>query len=188
MDKSELYSARYDAEWIHRSHLFNMTNFCMVTATIVGTALFAEMQSFNYESVYSVIFIPLALISFSFLVAAFVNIRRALVEHEYQFLPKPEELEEHFSAIEEWQRNNAVKGNPNAVFEEFLKTRTVEASSTNFDTNSAKASYVRLAMRSITRALAFLAVASIPYLLEMTNVVQAASRFLPDLLPIGEVP
>ena len=170
MNRGKLYKEQYDLEWSHRSHLLSMTNFCIVAATIVGTTLVAEMQSFDYSAVYdahkilALLFVGSAGMAAVFVAIAIVSVCKALIGHEYKYLPSLGELNEHYLHIESLFGNSNM-GDPDIVFGEFVNSRLIEAADANFDTNMARAVHIERAMKSISWSLGGLAFASLLYLL-----------------------
>ena len=181
MDRNRLYKEQYDLEWSHRSHLLSMTNFCMVAATVIGTALVAAAQSFNYASGYSALFfVPLLLASAIALVRALHHIGKSLIGRNYKYLPPPEELESHYTNLVAWALPSSSGLNPDAEFEQDLHRLIAAAASVNFKTNSEKAAFVQRALASIRWSLMLLAFAALPYLMGNTVDEQAIISFFTD--------
>ena len=181
MDRNKLYKEQYDAEWNHRSHLLGMTNFCMVAATVIGTALVAAAQNFDYTPEHSTFFFVLLLLaSLVTLAVSFYYIGRALIGKDYKYLPKPKQLEDYHAEIAAWTKQKGSKTGPDAEFEQNLQEMIATAASANFDTNRAKAFFVQRALTNISWSLVLLATAAVPYLLGSTGIVQAMLSLFTD--------
>lgn len=177
MDRNQLYKEQYDLEWSHRAHLLSMTNFCMVAATVIGTALVAAAQSFNYTSGYGPLFISFFLVSLTFLAAALFHISKSFIGQEYRYMPTSEQIEGHYAHLQKWRQEKKVGGEPNAEFEDYLLDRFAEAASANFYTNRMRASFVQSALMNVVWSLVFLAASAIPYLLGSTGMAKAVILF-----------
>ena len=178
MDRHQLYKEQYDLEWSHRAHLLSMTNFCMVAAIAIGTALVAVAQSFDYASGYSLYgFVPLLLASVTAWALSLYYIGRTLIGQEYGYLPKAEQLEKHYANITAWTKMQSAAVDPDAEFERDLQQKIAAVASLNFETNSRKTASLQRALAGIAWSLALLAVAAIPYLLANTGGEEAIVSF-----------
>ena len=178
MDRHQLYKEQYDLEWSHRAHLLSMTNFCMVAAIAIGTALVAATESFNYASSYSALcFVPLLLASATALALALHHIGKSLIGRNYRYLPTPEELESHYTSLAAWAEAPRGAVNPDAEFKQDLHRLIAAAASVNFNTNSEKAAFVQRALAGIRWSLVLLAFAALPYLMGNTGGEQAVISF-----------
>ena len=166
----QLYKELSDHEWFRQSHLLRMTNLCMVAATVLGTALVAVLQGFDYGASLQTPFLGFAALSGLALACALYCICRALIGYEYSHLPLPSELEAHHSALHDWYRaNSGAVGNPDSAFDEYILLRVIQAVGFNDRVNTRRGAFVQKALVFLAISLVFLAATAMPYLLAQLN-------------------
>ena len=166
MDRMAWYQKQYDLEWVHRAHLFDLTKFCILATTVLGTAIAAAAHSFNYAAQPWIVWpfgALLALSALSLLIGLF-HIRGSLLDQWYSYPPKAGELESDFARITQWVEDHGGDSSPEDLLGEDLHARIVAAADVNFETNRARASRIQRALRWLARSLVPLFGAALLYI------------------------
>jgi hypothetical protein len=164
--KEDLYKDRYDFEWNHRSHILGVTNVCIVAATIVGSSLVAEAQSFDYGSHYKILFISIWGLSVIALIAGLYFICRALIGYGYSHLATPGQLEKYYRQLKKWCEDNKLpEEKATEKLNDHILQKMSEAVEVNLENNKKKSAYNQKSIISVFISLLFLACSAPPYLL-----------------------
>ena len=172
MGRNEWYKEQYDLEWAHRAHLFDQTRFCMVAATVIGTAIAAAAHGFDYGVHFwlSCPFVVLLAASALLLLVGLLYVCRSLVGQDYSYPPKPGQLERHFSRVTRWAEARGRGENPDELFDADLSAIIVGIADANFEFNRAKGSLVQRALWCLAWSLLPLFGAGLLYLASMFSL------------------
>ena len=170
MDRLQLYKEMNDREWERQAHLLRVTNLCMVAATVLGTALVAVLQGFDYGAGLRVPFLGFAGLSGLALASSLYFVGRVLIGRRYASLPSADTLERHYVRLRGWA---GAIGTPTSVlesaFDEHVVRWMIGVAITNRYANALTESFVQKALVSIAVSLTLLAIAAILYLLVQLN-------------------
>ena len=170
MDRLQLYKELSDREWGRQAHLLRVMNLCMVAATVLGTALVAVLQGFDYGSGLRMAFLGFAGLAGLALACSLYYIGRALLGRGYFHLPKASVLEQHYTTLRDWHgAGGDPAGAAASAFGEYIASWLIAAADRNSAANERVSSFVRNALASIAVSLTFLAIAAILYLWVQLN-------------------
>ena len=168
---SKLYKDQYEFEWNHRSQLTSMLNIPIVVTTVMGGALVALFQKFQFaKDLPTYFFIIFASVSLVGLATAIVFLFKAVLGYRYQRIPTPMKIKAHYDdLLEWWKRNNGSEENAKIDLNDFMNVRLAEAVEKNSENNKNKSANIYKSNVALIIAFVFIALCSIPYLIKTTN-------------------
>ena len=162
MDRNEWYREQYALEWAQRAHLFDLTRFCMLGTTVVGTVLAAAAHSFNYAAPGWVVWAFVALLGLSALslLAGLVYIGRSLLGQRYGSPPQPSQLEATYAEILQRLADDSSRDELEGLFRDKLGLDIAAVAEANFKANQARERLVRRALWCLAWSLVPLVIAA----------------------------
>ncbi len=162
---SELYKDLYKFEWDQRTHLTSAVNIPIVAITALGTVTVTMAIGYGYtNSVAAWTFSGFLLVSAVALAAALVLVITSLLSSEYQKIPSPIRLRNHFEALCAWHlRNGSTREAAQKEFSEAFNLHLARAAEENGKRNRLRGNYVFLASAALSVALIPMSVAGALY-------------------------
>ncbi len=159
---SELFQKQYDFELEQRNSIASATNIPTVAITVVASATCAILLDYQYNkslACYAFIaFAALAIFSFGF---AVFSLFRSFWNYEYQKLPSPSLLKQHYDDLKNWHLGNGCSAdiateNTNIDFSDYLNEKLGAAADWNSQNNIARGNYLHRAAAAVATAVIFL--------------------------------
>jgi hypothetical protein len=172
----EFLKELYFHEWDRRAHLSEETNLPTTVATAVLGATFFLLLTFPYRlDVVTALFGALVIAAVCFEMATIYHLYHAIHGYVYERLASTHELVTAKEAILTWHRERGRGGEDcvrqaQADFDSDIFVRFVRATDINRKNNKEKGDFLHRAREAMIRALVFVGLAFVPYLLQTFRI------------------